>query len=211
MSAPLVIFLHGVGSRGADLAPLAQLWQPLLPGARFVAPDAPFAFEAAPEARQWFSIAGVTDANRPDRVAAARPAFDALIGGLIAEHGLSDGLDRVALVGFSQGSIMALDACASGRWPVAGVVAFAGRLASPQPLSPSPDTRVLLVHGGGDPVIPAIESRRAQQTLSAAGVAVERHELPGLGHQLSIEGATLAGRFLATLFAAPAQASASAR
>lgn len=211
MSAPLVIFLHGVGSRGADLAPLARLWQPLLPDARFAAPDAPFPFDQAPEARQWFSVSGVTEANRPARVAAARPAFDALLGDIVAQHGLADALDRVALVGFSQGSIMALDALASGRWPVAGVVAFAGRLASPEPLTPSRETRLLLVHGAADPVMPPVESRRTEQTLSAAGVFVERHEIPGLGHQLSVEGATLAGRFLAGLLASPAQASASAR
>ena len=204
MTAPLVIFLHGVGSRGADLAPLGRLWQPLLPDARFAAPDAPFAFDQAPQARQWFSVSGVTDTNRPARVQAARPAFDALIGGLIAEHGLTDHLDRVALVGFSQGSIMALDAIASGRWPVAAVVAFAGRLASPEPLAPARESRLLLVHGSTDPVMPPAESRRAEQLLSTAGLQVARHEIPGLGHQLSAEGVELAGRFLAGILSAQA-------
>lgn len=195
MSQSLVIMLHGVGSNGDDLAPLGDIWRPGLQETGFAAPDAPFPFDQGP-GRQWFSIAGVTEDNRPGRVAAARDAFDATLNRLMAEHGLAGRPERVVLAGFSQGAIMALDAVVSGRWPLAGVVAFSGRLSSPAPLAPPAHLPVLLIHGAQDPVIPAGETERAALRLQGLGVEVQRHILPGLGHSLSTEGVAMAGRFI---------------
>jgi phospholipase/carboxylesterase len=192
----LIILLHGVGSNGANLAPLGQAWQHKLSDTDFASPDGPFAFDHGP-GRQWFSINGVTEANRPQRVAEARETFDEALHTIIAAHGLTDNLERVALVGFSQGSIMALDAVASGRWSVGAVVAFSGRLASPSPLTPVNTTPVLLIHGNADPVMPVSESQRAAATLRELGVDANVHILEGGAHSISPEGAALAEDFLA--------------
>jgi phospholipase/carboxylesterase len=196
----LVIFLHGVGSRGADLTPLAQGWRRSLPTAAFATPDGPFAFDGGGSGRQWFGISGVTEANRPQRIAAARPAFDDVLRGIIEQHGLLRQLNRVVLVGFSQGSIMALDAIASGRWPVAAVVAYSGRLASPRPFTPARSTQVLMVHGAVDPVIPAGNSTEAAAALRELGLDAHSHILPGVGHIITAEGAQLGAGFVATAF-----------
>ena len=193
MTRNLVILLHGVGSNGADLAPLGDFWRKSLPNTDFAAPDGPFPMGPG---RQWFSIEGVTQANRAERVAGARAAFDRTLNAIIAAHNLTDHPERVALVGFSQGSIMALDALASGRWKVAAVVAFSGRLVSPPPLAPSTATRVLLIHGNADQVMPFQESEHAAAALSRLGVDVATHILPGVGHTISAQGAALAGAFL---------------
>ena len=200
MSAPdadsLVILLHGVGATGRDLAPLGSGLTPALPNTTFVAPDAPFSFDQGP-GWQWFSLDGITAADRPQRVAAARSAFDFLLTGVIDTHGLTNRLDRVALVGFSQGAIMALDAVASGRWPVGAVVGFSGRLASPLPLEPAKQTPVLVVHGADDPVIVPEETEHAATVLAGLGVSVESHILAGVGHVVAPEGLSLAAQFLA--------------
>lgn len=193
MSRSLVLLLHGVGARGADLARLGELWAGLLPGTAFIAPDAPFAFDQGGPGRQWFSLAGVTEADRPARVRAARPAFDALIGGLIGDLSL----ERVALVGFSQGATMALDAVASGRWPVAACVAFSGRFSLPEPLTPSAKTGLFLVHGMEDQAIPHAESSKARAALAGRVKGVDLLLLPGVGHGFTDEAALQAGRFLA--------------
>ncbi|MFT4150744.1 MAG: dienelactone hydrolase family protein [Paracoccaceae bacterium] len=197
MKDSLVIFLHGVGSRGADLAPLAQLWAGTLPHAAFEAPDAPHPFDGGGNGCQWFSVAGVTEANRPARVEAARPGFDAVVAALMDRHGLAGRPDRVAFVGFSQGSIMALDAVASGRWNVAAVAAFSGRLPAGVSDHPAADTNVLLIHGAADRVLPATEAVRAEALFTRAGVQAEARVIAGLGHTISQEGAVLAGEFLA--------------
>ncbi|MFB9951433.1 alpha/beta hydrolase [Rhizobium puerariae] len=198
-SKTLVILLHGVGSSGSSLAPLSSRLAALLPGAILAAPDAPEA-SGFGSGRQWFSVAGITDESRPARIAAARPGFNATLAGIIEENGLTGRLDRVALVGFSQGTIMSLDAVASGRWPVGAVVGFSGRLASPQPLTPRGSTPILLVHGTDDAVIPVQETERAAAGLSALGLPVETRFEPGLGHTISGAGASHAGAFLARIF-----------
>lgn len=196
-SQSLVILLHGVGSNGQNMEMLADALRPALPNTTFISPDAPFPGGNG-AGRQWFSIAGVTEANRPQRIADARLDFDRLIGRLIEEHGFENRLDRVVLLGFSQGAMMLLDAIATGRWPVAAGTAFSGRLASLPPHSPSPNTRILLLHGSADPVVPSIELERAEAALKAAGSLVESKLFPGLGHSVSQEGLDLAGAFIAT-------------
>ncbi|MDC7682243.1 dienelactone hydrolase family protein [Asticcacaulis sp. BYS171W] len=201
----LVIFLHGVGSEGAALIGLARHWAQTLPDAVFEAPDGPEPFDMSPHVsgHQWFSVKGVTAENRAARVAAARPAFDATITTLMAKHGIDDPA-QVALVGFSQGSIMALDAIATGRWPVAAVVAFSGRLSTPDPLTPSP-TPVLLIHGRDDDVIPYNETEGAAHRLSDAGLMVEAHILDGLTHSINASGSRLASAFLVRAWTAGLQ------
>ena len=193
MDRGLVILLHGVGSNGANMAVLGRALAHALPGFAFESPDAPHG--SGPH-REWFSVIGVTEANRPGRVVAARPGFDAVVATLIEQHGYSNALDRVALLGFSQGSIMALDALASGRWALGAVVAFSGRLASPPPLAPATGTPLLLVHGDADPIMPSGESIRAAEQLKAAGVRARIAIEPGLGHQVSNAGLAEAARFL---------------
>ncbi len=204
MKQSLVILLHGVGSNGNDLAPLGKVWRQSLPETGFTAPNAPMPFAMGP-GYQWFSINDVTQENRPQRVSAARDAFDGLIARLMAEQDMTGHPERVVLAGFSQGSIMALDAVASGRWRFAAVVAFSGRLSSPLPLLPATGTPVLLIHGAEDPVIPAWETERAGKTLQDMGVTATTVILPHLGHRLSSEGVALAGRFIARTLAAVAE------
>lgn len=195
----LVIFLHGVGSNGLSLAPLGGLWAEDLPRTAFASPDAPFPFDQGGTGRQWFSVSGVTPVNREERIVTARPALDGILAGLIADHGLSDRLDRVALVGFSQGAIMALDVVVSGRLPVGAMVGFAGRLASPRPWSPSA-TPVLLVHGSDDAVIPEIEGQAASTALRELGTPVQWLSIEGGRHEVSHAGAAAGGKFLAGIF-----------
>jgi phospholipase/carboxylesterase len=197
----LVILLHGVAAFGYDLDPLAAVLRRALPGVAVVAPDAPFAYAQGP-GRQWYSLEEVTPENRAARIDAARPAFDALLGSVIDGQGLAGKLERVALVGFSQGATMAFDACASGRWPLRALALLSGRFVTPQPFAPPRAMPVLLVHGSADGAVPPEETRRAQAQLQAAGLAVENHILRGVGHTISPTGMKLTRRFLQQVFGA---------
>lgn len=193
----LVIFLHGVGGSGADMATLGEVWQKDMPQLRISAPDG---IMTGPQGfgRAWFSIAGITDRNRASRIELARPQFDHLIQDIIDQAGFTGRLDRVALVGFSQGSIMALDAVISGRWPFAGVIAYSGRLVPRLPLNVS-KTRIRLIHGEADTVIPAIESRKADDILRASGFDVTTTILPGVEHFIPAAGVRLGKEFISAI------------
>jgi phospholipase/carboxylesterase len=207
MPASLVILLHGVGSCGADMAGLGPLLAAALPGTAFAAPDAPQPFSGGGGGRQWFSVAGITEESRLTRVAKGRAVFDETLRGIIAAHGLSGHPERVALVGFSQGAIMALDAVATARWPLAAVVAFSGRLAGPAPLDGNTPgagcpgaaahlAPVLLIHGASDQVIPASESLQARARLAALGHQAHKVVLSELGHAIDARGLAEASAFL---------------
>ena len=193
-----LIALHGVGSSGDDFAGLADDWGARLPGLTAECPDAPYPFDGGGPGRQWFSIMNVTPANRAERVLAARAGFDAVLAQAIKRLGGAEDASDVALLGFSQGTIMALDAVASGRWKPAAVLGFSGRLATPITASAG-KTRLLLTHGGADPMIPPSESEAAARAFETAGYQIALRIEPGLGHGISPTGAENALRFLASL------------
>jgi len=193
-----LIALHGVGASGADFEGLADSWGQRLPGLQVISPDAPYPFDGGGPGRQWFSIMGVTPANRLERLIAARPAFDAVIAqALKSLNAAEDGSD-VAFMGFSQGTVMALDAVASGRWRPAAVLAFSGRLSTPIAL-PNGKTKLLMIHGAADPVIAAAEGEQAAEAFEKAGYQTALRVEPGLGHGISAVGADNALRFLQSI------------
>ncbi len=202
MSKQVVILLHGVGSNGDDLAALGDFWQPILPNTLFLSPNAPFSFDQAAVGFQWFSLTGVTNENRPQRIVDARRDFDRTINTLFSEHGIHPNEDKIVFVGFSQGSIMSFDALVTGRYPLTGVVAFSGRLSSPEPYEMGNQLPVLLIHGKSDPVIPWSESQKAAQQLSDLGFAIEESYEDDTVHTISSEGAMLAAQFIKKCFSA---------
>jgi len=166
-----IIFLHGVGSSGALMDPLAGQ----LGGAATThLPDGPQPFDMG-AGRQWFSVRGVTEANRPARIAEALPTFTGVI------EGFGDPAESL-LIGFSQGAIMALHAVASGL-PSAGVIAIAGRLAGPIDARPGWPP-VTLLHGTADPVMPPDIARATEAWLRAAGADPRLQLFEGLGHTI---------------------------
>jgi phospholipase/carboxylesterase len=137
----------------------------------------------------------------PARIQEARAAFDGSIKTVVGREGFDDNLARVALVGVSQGAIVALDAVATGRWKVGALVTFAGLL-PPMQVSPSSNqTPVLLVHGADDRTIPPLASTIAAGQLRPAGFQVELDIERGVGHTISVPGADKAIAFLRRKFA----------
>lgn len=192
----LVVLLHGYGADGNDLIDIARHLSPVLPETAFVSPHAPDPCDGAPFGRQWFPLA-VIDPHRLYAAAnAAAPALDAFIDAELERHRLSDA--NLALLGFSQGTMMALHVAPRRQSCVAGVVGYSGLLPGPERLAGemkcAPPT--LLVHGAADPVVPAMALNAAVRALGDAGVSVEWHLRPGLQHGIDGTGLELAAAFL---------------
>ena len=196
----LVVFLHGYGADGADLLGLADVLAPHLPDTSFVAPDAPERVAGAPFGRQWFPIPrfdGSTEAQAAQGLAAASAALNGFLDQQLAAEGL--GPEALALVGFSQGAMMALHTAPRRAKPMAGVVAISGRLIRPEALATEARVRppVLILHGDQDPVVPFAEMSLAGKALIAAGFASSFHVMRGTGHGIAPDGLSAALRFLA--------------
>ncbi|MGA7675655.1 MAG: alpha/beta fold hydrolase [Rhizomicrobium sp.] len=191
----LVVLCHGYGADGNDLIELAPHWQRALPGAAFVAPNAPEPCAGA--GRQWFAISRIDPHEMHKGVVGAAGALEAFLKAELARLALSP--DRLALVGFSQGTMMALHVGLSGAIKPAAIVGFSGLLtgALPQLHGAVP---VLLAHGDADTMIPPEALFFTAAALGAAGLGVQWHLSPGLGHGIDAAGIEIAGRFLSLAF-----------
>jgi phospholipase/carboxylesterase len=193
----LVVLLHGYGANGDDLIALADGWRDWLPQAVFVAPNAPQTIPGMPGALQWFPLTFRDPGERWRGVLAARPALDRFLDAELARYRLVP--ERLVLAGFSQGTMLALHVGLRRNAPPAAIVGYSGLLAGPEHLAEiTARPPVLLIHGEADDLIPVDALHAAREQLAAAGVAVEWHVRPGLGHGIDPHGQRLAGHFMAT-------------
>lgn len=197
----LVVFLHGFGADGNDLIGLGREWAAALPHAAFVSPHAPEPCAGAPTGRQWFPLT-LRDPNEYQRgVADARPALDDFLDAELERHGLSE--DRCALVGFSQGTMMALHSGPQRKGRLAGILGYSGLLADPDALKTGAVNKppVFLVHGDRDDLIPVQALFGAAQGLAAAEIPVEWHVSTGIPHGIGPDGMELGLAFLRRVLA----------
>ncbi len=192
----LIILLHGVGADGNDLIGLAPQLAQLLPGAAFVSPHAPFPCDMAPFGHQWFSLQDRSPAAILAGVRATAPILDGFIDAELARHGLGD--ERLALLGFSQGTMMSLYVALRRARPCAGVLGYSGALVGAEDLAAEVTSRppVLLIHGEADEVVPVQALPAAVAALEACGVPVTSERRPRLGHGIDQEGLVHGVRFL---------------
>jgi phospholipase/carboxylesterase len=193
----LVVLVHGYGADGNDLIELAGHWQSLLPTAAFVAPNAPDRVPGAPSGFQWFGLTRMDPHEMAKGVAAAGPVLDAFLDQELGRLGLSP--DRLALVGFSQGTMLSLHVGLNRPAKPAAIVGFSGLLAAPPPPGVAAPP-IFLAHGNADQVIPVQAMFAAAVELGASGAAVQWHMANGMGHGIDPAGLDLAGLFLSMAF-----------
>ena len=201
----LVVFLHGYGADGNDLIDIGRAWQGLLPDTAFVSPHAPEPCGQAPVGKQWFPLFTRAQNERWDGVSKAGPGLERFLDAELARRKLPP--SALALVGFSQGTMMALHAGLRRAVPPAAIVGYSGIFVLPDKAKPDAvlgeiksRPPVLLIHGAQDDLIPAQALFQSAQALAALEVPVEWHLSEGIGHGIDQEGLRQGGEFLARQF-----------
>ncbi len=201
----LVVFLHGYGADGNDLIEIGRAWQAMLPDAAFVSPHAPERCMQAPVGRQWFALTFRNPDERWVGVNKAAPVLERFIDAELARRNLPP--TALALVGFSQGTMMALHVGLRRAVAPAAIVGYSGMLVAPndgpaEGMAKEVKVRppVLLVHGDSDDLIPAQALFMSAQGLATLEVPVEWHLSAGIGHGIDPEGLRHGGEFLARRF-----------
>ena len=205
-----VVFLHGYGADGNDLIGLAPLFAESLPDAAFFSPHAPEPFEMAPFGRQWFTLQGYDpDMLRrdPDRLAdvfttmyeGAQKSADPLntyLDQILAELDLEP--HALALIGFSQGTMMAMHVGLRRLPQIGAIVGYSGALVGGAHLKDEGRATppILLIHGSADEVVPVTALAHMQRALDEQGIAYTAHIVPDHGHGIEQVGATLGRSFL---------------
>lgn len=195
----IVLLLHGFGSNGADLISLAPHWQRQCPDALFLAPNAPQ--RCGPGGYQWWPLSAFSPQALAAGATSAAPAIDAFIDRKLDQYGLGEA--DLAIVGFSQGTMMALHVGLRRARPVAAIVGYSGMLTGAAELAGLPIVKppVLLIHGAADPIVPVAALHAAKADLERVGIAVSGHVSPGLGHSVDETGLELGGAFVAKALA----------
>ena len=202
----LVVFLHGYGADGNDLIDIGRSWQGALPDATFVSPHAPEPCAGSPYGRQWFGLTFRVRNERWNGVNAAHPTLTAFLDTELTRHGV--GPESLALVGFSQGTMMALHTGLRRAAAPAALIGYSGILITPED-QPATAMRadvtsrppVFLAHGDEDTVIPPEALAYSAEGLSSLNIAVSTHMSKGIGHGIDGDGLNLGGAFLAKAFA----------
>lgn len=195
-----VVFLHGYGANGADLLGLADPLAEHLPDTLFVAPDAPENCAGSPLGYQWFPIPWIDGSSEEESSRGMQQAVEdlnAFLDALMVDEDLLP--EQVCLFGFSQGTMMSLHVAPRREDPVAGIVAFSGRLLEPELLADEVQSRmpILLVHGDQDDVVPVQLLPQAAEALQNAGFSdVYAHVMKGTAHGIAPDGLSVAVAFI---------------
>jgi phospholipase/carboxylesterase len=198
----LVVFLHGYGADGNDLIEIGRAWQPLRPHAAFVSPHAPEPCGQAPIGRQWFALTFRDPNERWIGATKAAPRLERFLDSELTRRQLAP--SALVLVGFSQGTMMALHVGLRRPTAPLAIVGYSGVLVVPPDanaeefaaqIKARPPT--LLVHGDGDELIPVESLFHATNTLAALGVPTEWHISAGIGHGIDQDGLRHGGEFIA--------------
>jgi len=195
-----VVFLHGYGANGADLLGLADPLADHLPDTLFIAPDAPENCAGSPFGYQWFPIPWIDGSSEEESSRGMQQAVEdlnAFLDALMVDEDLLP--EQVCLFGFSQGTMMSLHVDPRREDPVAGIVAFSGRLLEPELLADEVQSRmpILLVHGDQDDVVPVQSLPQAAEALQNAGFSdVYAHVMKGTAHGIAPDGLSVALAFI---------------
>ncbi len=192
----LIVFLHGVGADGNDLIGLADSFAEKFPDAHFISPNGPFSYDMAPFGYQWFSLAERTKEKMLQGAAMAESIVNDFLDTQLARFSLTE--KNLALIGFSQGTMMALYSALRRKNPVAGIVGNSGAFLHDAKLNSEIKSKppVCLIHGMDDQVVPLLAMIDAKRQLENLGVSVETHERPALGHGIDAEGIGIGIKFL---------------
>ena len=200
----LVVFLHGYGADGNDLIEIGRAWQPLLPHCAFVSPNAPEPCGGAPVGRQWFALTFREPSERWIGVNKAGPILERFLDAELARRRLPP--SALTLVGFSQGTMMALHVGLRRQTAPLAIVGYSGLLVEPPQAQAEKFVAeikshppVLLIHGDRDELIPVQALFHAANGLATLGLSVAWHVSGGIGHGIDQDGLRYGGEFIRTM------------
>ncbi len=208
----IALFLHGVGSNSSDLISLAPEFMDVLPNTWFVSADAPEKYDMIPfemesfysKSYQWFSLKDVAlgkdffsrdIAKMLVRLNKAADILKKFVEELLSKQNLPH--ENLILIGFSQGTMVALHATLAKGLKCRAVVGYSGALIAEE--LNNTRTKFCLIHGNDDEVVPAKATKLAAEKIKTREIAIESHLLPNLPHSIDYRGIEIAKSFLTGL------------
>jgi phospholipase/carboxylesterase len=194
----MIIFVHGYGADGNDLIGLANYFQSTLPEAIFLSPHAPEACSMNPSGYQWFDLTSTDPAVLWSKILVAADHLNEFIDSKLLEYNIAE--ENLALIGFSQGTMMSLHVSLRRKNTMAAVLGYSGRLIGADLLKDDLISKpsIYLIHGDQDPMVPYQESLTAEKVLKEYSVDIKTHISEHTQHSIAEDGLRIGVDFLAS-------------
>ena len=190
----LIVMFHGVGSNAQDLINIVPYMQKDLPNSHFISLNGVQKYDMAPFGFQWFSLKNRDAKIMRLEVDKTIPIVIEFLEKKIIELGLD--FEKLFLVGFSQGTMLATSIATSFKQKLAGIVGFAGAIIPQDNFTGNNRTPICLIHGLDDEVLKIELMRQSRDYLKQLGFQVESHEIPFLTHSIDIQSIQIATNFI---------------
>lgn len=194
----LVLFLHGYGADGSDLINISNIWEEFLPEVAFYSPNAPFKCEINPYGYQWFSLNERTENEIKSGLEITGPYVKKYVEHILNENNLE--LKDLLIVGFSQGTMLALNHFTKQEFPCAGIIGYSGLFHYSEKDIRAHDFPIQLYHGELDDVVNHSYSIKAYQDLKSLGYNVDYSLAKNLGHSIDENGLKIGIEFIKKVF-----------
>ena len=194
----MIIFVHGYGADGNDLIGLANYFQSTLPEAIFLSPHAPEACSMNPSGYQWFDLTSTDPAVLWSKILVAADHLNEFIDSKLLEYNIAE--ENLALIGFSQGTMMSLHVSLRRKNTMAAVLGYSGRLIGADLLKDDLISKpsIYLIHGDQDPMVPYQDSLTAEKVLKEYSVDIKTHISEHTQHSIAEDGLRIGVDFLAS-------------
>jgi phospholipase/carboxylesterase len=194
----MIIFVHGYGADGNDLIGLANYFQSTLPEAIFLSPHAPEACSMNPSGYQWFDLTSTDPVVLWSKILVAADHLNEFIDSKLLEYNIAE--ENLALIGFSQGTMMSLHVSLRRKNTMAAVLGYSGRLIGADLLKDDLISKpsIYLIHGDQDPMVPYQESLTAEKVLKEYSIDIKTHISEHTQHSIAEDGLRIGVDFLAS-------------
>ena len=192
----LVVLLHGIGADAFDLIPLAKHWSLTLKKTKFYSLHAPYPYKLAPSGRQWFDLEDRDQTRILNEIELVKPIIVSFLNKKLKDYNLK--YKDLILVGFSQGTMVALNLTLTIKEEVRGVLGYSGGiiLTKSGKIEINSKPNICLIHGKEDEVVPKKMMEATKIVLKDSDMDINTHLIENLGHSINQEGLEIGQNFL---------------
>ena len=192
----IVILCHGYGGDGKDISSLAINWQRFLPDAIFLCPNAPEICAINPQGFQWFDLTSENETIIFEKTLIAEKKLNTFIDQALNNFQLN--LSNLALVGFSQGTMISIQVALKKKEQINCLIGYSGKIINQKHLSDNIKSKpkIFLMHGDNDTVVPPTHLLESKEFLVNHDIKVKNKMFKDCEHRIPVEGISLGLGFL---------------
>ena len=191
-----VILLHGYGGGGNDISAVVLNWKRFLPETVFLCPNGHETCSINPNGFQWFSLEKDDPAYILEESIKAENKLNIFINEIKSEYKLNN--SKICVSGFSQGCMMSVNLGLTAEENFNCIVGFSGKIIDKENISKriKSKTKMLLIHGNQDVVVPPNRLLEAKDFLIRHKVNIEIKMIENCGHHIPIEASSIALKYI---------------